>query len=77
VTILSSTELRELTGASIRRLQRRVLDKSGIRYIERADGSLVTTWEAVNSVLCGQEAENDVTVELGWMQNLDSAQHGL
>jgi len=45
---LTKTELRNLTGSKHTSKQRQVLERSGIVYIERWDGSITTTWHHVN-----------------------------
>lgn len=66
--MLTQAELRELTGCTHRAVQRRVLDQRGIGYLVRADGSIATTWEAVNAVLCGKIADNGPELSFDWMQ---------
>jgi hypothetical protein len=52
---LTVTDVEHLTGAKRAAFQRRVLDKAGIRYVKRLDGSPALTWEAVNAVLAGNQ----------------------
>lgn len=49
--LLTGAEISELTGAKIGTKQRVILDKAGIRYVERADGRPALTMSAVNAVL--------------------------
>ena len=49
--ILSPEELRELTGRRRSDAQRRELDRMGIRYGVRTDGSVVVLETAVNRAL--------------------------
>ena len=51
--LLSPEELTQLTGAKRATYQRRALDRAGVRYVLRIDGTLATTWDAVNSALAG------------------------
>lgn len=68
MTIVTQPELRELTGSARRANQQRVLDQKGVGYLVRADGSLCTTWEAVNAALCGHAAREEVSIDTGWMR---------
>lgn len=65
--LLTQPELRELTGCVHKTRQRRVLDQRGIGYLVRADGSIATTWEAVNAALCGKVVDNDPELSFDWM----------
>jgi len=49
MAVLTKTEMVQLTGSKHTSKQRHVLERSGIIYIERWDGSIVTTWEHVNN----------------------------
>ncbi|RYU56353.1 DUF4224 domain-containing protein [Methylolobus aquaticus] len=49
--LLSSGEVEQLTGAKRPAIQRRVLDKAGIRYVKRLDGAPALTWDSVNNAL--------------------------
>lgn len=47
--LLSYSELCDVTGAKRHSKQRQVLERSGIRFITRLDGSLAVTWDALNT----------------------------
>ena len=51
--ILTRQEMIDLTGADTPIKQRNVLKKHKIQWIDKADGSVVTTLEAVNHTLIG------------------------
>lgn len=60
--LLTAEDLEELTGAKQPARQRQILEKHGIFYIQRIDGTITTTWEHVNNPHAGQlspEAEPD------------------
>ena len=54
--LLTEPEMVQLTGARRSHKQAEVLRRHGIRFIERRDGAIATTWEAVNAVLAPQAA---------------------
>lgn len=66
--LLSPEDLRQLTGAVRHRRQKDVLARSGIRYVERIDGSPAVTWEAVNAALASKPAKPVRGPDLDWMQ---------
>ena len=47
--LLNEDDLKELTGATYASVQKAVLRKNGIFYIERNDDSITTTWHHVNN----------------------------
>ena len=65
--ILTETDIETLTGYKRPKQQRRSLSQSGIRFVVRADGRPITTWEAVNAVLA-KTAAAPVGPDLSWMQ---------
>lgn len=60
--LLTPKDLEALTGKQRIRAQRRALDRMGVRYLLRGDGSPATTWSAVNRALMDETAE----VEPDW-----------
>jgi len=62
VNLLSEDELQTLTKATQHTKQKRVLNENGIYFIERLDGSIVTTWYHVNHP-AGRQASLSMTVE--------------
>lgn len=51
MSLLSDIDIAELTRAKQGAKQAEILRAHGIKYITRLDGSLTTTWEAVNAAL--------------------------
>lgn len=62
--LLTPEEIQELTKAKQVAVQARILEQSGIYYIRRADGSIVTTWHHVNNP-CRKQASNDDVPDFG------------
>ncbi|MBX9604651.1 MAG: DUF4224 domain-containing protein [Gammaproteobacteria bacterium] len=56
---LSDAELQELTGAVQAAKQRQVLDRAGIFYVVRLDGTIRTTWHHVNHPMNRTASEPD------------------
>lgn len=71
---LTETELIALTGAKRPSAQKRVLDRHKIRYIERIDGAIVTTWEAVNAVLTPAQAHQEEQPNFDWLKHGTASQ---
>lgn len=46
--LLSQEDIEEVTGAKQPARQSEIFDRHGIYYIQRLDGSIVTTWHHVN-----------------------------
>lgn len=51
--LLSPDDLVDLTGRTRPTAQKKWLTRAGIAWRERADGSIVTTWTAVDFALVG------------------------
>lgn len=57
--LLTKEDLVELTGASQSARQAKVLERHGIYYIKRLDGTITTTWEHVNKPYAGNIAPDN------------------
>ena len=68
MNLLSEDELQALTKATQHTKQKRVLNENGIYFIERLDGSIVTTWHHVNHP-AGRQAKNDSQPNFGAIGN--------
>lgn len=64
MNLLTDFELFKLTGAKQPNKQSDILDRNGIYYIRRLDGSIVTTWHHVNHP-CARTVSNDDTPDFG------------
>lgn len=47
--LLNKKDLKELTGKTHRRAQKEFLKSNNIPYAQRKDGSIVVTWDTINS----------------------------
>lgn len=63
--LLTKEELEALTGRDRPSAQKRILDKHGIFWIERGDGTLAVTLHAVHHP-SGQTGQDDVEQQLDW-----------
>ncbi|MBK8974096.1 MAG: DUF4224 domain-containing protein [Hahellaceae bacterium] len=59
IELLSADDLVNLTGAKIPSKQSAVLDRNGIYYITRLDGTIITTWHHVNHPAMQRAANHD------------------
>lgn len=60
--ILTCEEMRQLTGYKITTKQKQTLERNGIFFIERPDGSVTTTWYHINHP-AGLHTRNDPACE--------------
>lgn len=56
---LNEEELKKLTGTKQSARQKAVLEKHGIYYITRIDGSVITTWHYVYNPRVGRSTINN------------------
>ena len=62
--VLTEGELLDLTRTSQRKRQKELLFSFGVVPMERSDGSLAVTWEAINERMKGVTEKQDTGIDL-------------